>query len=276
MTCSTRSLVNLLLRDLVGVLRRDDDRVDAHRLAILVLDRHLALAVRAQVGMAASPVACAARPACASACGPSEIGSGISSGGLVAGEADHHALVARADRVELGVGQLAGGCARDAPVEALTPRSISADFACQSSRLTPQVRSSKPIVGVDVADLANRLAHDGLNIHIGRGGDLAEDRAPARSSSPSRRPRAPSGPRQDRVEHARREIWSQSLSGCPSVTTPTVKKALGSVIKLLLLLISLLSILPHCYIRCRSQAILVSGCAAICLSVPPAPPRRAR
>src|SRR5690242_21553114 len=51
-------------------------------------------------------------------------------------------------------------------------------------------------------------------------------------------------------------IWSQSLSGCPSVTLSLVKNALGSVIKLLLLLISLLLFLPHCSIASLNNQLL--------------------
>src|SRR6185312_2170227 len=51
-------------------------------------------------------------------------------------------------------------------------------------------------------------------------------------------------------------IWSQSLSGCPSVTLSLVKNALGSVIKLLLLLISLLLFSPHCFITSLNNQLL--------------------
>ena len=41
---------DLLLGDIRGVLGGDDHRIHAHRLAVFVLHRHLALAVGAQIG----------------------------------------------------------------------------------------------------------------------------------------------------------------------------------------------------------------------------------
>ena len=68
MTNVFRSRLDLLLRHVFGVLRRDDDRVDPLRLAELVLDRHLALAVWPQV--AAACRSCGPRSAGGSAGAP--------------------------------------------------------------------------------------------------------------------------------------------------------------------------------------------------------------
>ena len=48
MTFVDDELADLLRASLLGVLRRDDDRVDPHRPVAVVLDRHLALAVGPQ------------------------------------------------------------------------------------------------------------------------------------------------------------------------------------------------------------------------------------
>ena len=48
MTCLMTKSLNFLVLHLLGVLRGDDDRVDAHRLVAVVFDGDLALAVGAQ------------------------------------------------------------------------------------------------------------------------------------------------------------------------------------------------------------------------------------
>ena len=94
-------LLDILLDLLVGrfrqVLGRDDHRVNPHRLAVRVLNGHLALAIRQQV------------PDLARLAGLGEAASDLVRQrdrqrhqflGLVAGVADHHALVAGAGFVE--------------------------------------------------------------------------------------------------------------------------------------------------------------------------------
>ena len=91
------------------------------------------------------------RGAAASRCA-SQIGSGMRSGGLVAGVAEHHPLVARA----LGVEHVLAAASRCAPRRpSSTPWAMSGD--CSSSETsTPQVLPSKPYASSVVADVADR------------------------------------------------------------------------------------------------------------------------
>ena len=93
MTLSITVVADLLLGDVGRVLRRDDHGVHAHRLIAVVLDRDLALAVGPQ------PVDLAAAPHRGQAAGEAvrqHDRQRHQLGGLVAGEAEHQALVAGA------------------------------------------------------------------------------------------------------------------------------------------------------------------------------------
>src|SRR5438046_112937 len=97
--------LDLVMADRRLVLGRDDDRIHAHRAAIVVLDRHLGLAVGPQPGQFA------AAPGVGQAAGQlvgQRDGQGHQFGCFVAGEADHHTLVARAERLHVGVAHFAG------------------------------------------------------------------------------------------------------------------------------------------------------------------------
>ena len=89
-------LAQLLDANAGVVLRGDDDRLEALRAAVLVLHRDLRLAVRAQVGQHAA-LAQRRQPLCEPVREPDRERDVVRR--LVAGEADHHPLVARADPV---------------------------------------------------------------------------------------------------------------------------------------------------------------------------------
>ena len=132
--------------------RGDDHGVDARRLAVLVvLHRHLALAVGAQVGQLA---ALAHRGQLAAQLVRQRDGRGHQLGGLVAGVAEHHALVAGAARIH-ALGNVA--------------------------RLLVDARNHRAGIGVEavervvVADRGHHAADQRLEVDIGLGGDLARD-----------------------------------------------------------------------------------------------------
>ena len=98
MTCFRDRLDDLGVRDVRGVLRRDDHRIDPDRREAVVFDGHLALGVGPQPGnRAVLP----------------QVGDPVDDpvrqrdrqrhqlGGVVAGEAEHHSLVAGADVLAL-------------------------------------------------------------------------------------------------------------------------------------------------------------------------------
>ena len=136
MTCSMRSGADqrLDVRDF-GVLGRDEDLVDGDRLAVHVAHGDLGLAVGTQV-VETSALRTAVRRSASCARGRSACG--MSSGGLVARVAEHHALVAGADEVDrvdaLAVLDLEG------LVDALGDVGLCSWIAVT----TPQVSASKP------------------------------------------------------------------------------------------------------------------------------------
>ena len=89
---------------------------------------------------------------------------------LVAGEADHHALVARAHQVQTV--HLADVLARlERLVDALRDvRGLALDRDHHAAGLRVEAR-----VAAVVADLGDRLADDLLDVHVGLRGDLTED-----------------------------------------------------------------------------------------------------
>ena len=139
-----------------SVLRGHDDVVDAHGAAVLVLEGHLRLAVRAEE--VDDAFLAHFGEAHGELMGP-ENGSGHERGCLVAGVAEHHALVAGALILGLfavhalgDVGGLmvdGGNDGAGAPVEAH--------------------------LGIVVADVADGAAHDGRQISVSLRGDFAAD-----------------------------------------------------------------------------------------------------
>src|SRR5699024_4699646 len=102
--------VQLFLRNFGAVLAGDDDGVDAHRLAVLILHRDLALTVRAQVGQQAAFAHLG--QAFGQFVGQAD-GQRHQFGGLVAGVAEHHALVAGAGDFVVGAQRDVGALAVD-------------------------------------------------------------------------------------------------------------------------------------------------------------------
>ena len=202
LTCMTGSVVAQLGRDRrqddrlddvraqplgadVGVvLGGDDDGPDPLRDAVLVLDGDLGLAVRAQVRQLAG-LADLGQPA------RHPMGQRDRQrhqlGRLAAGEAEHHPLVAGA-QLERRRGVVAD---LERRVDALGD--VGRLLLDRDERAAGQVVEA--VVGAGVADVADGVADDRLEVDVGVGRDLAEDHARGRSSSPSRRRPGRSGPR---------------------------------------------------------------------------------
>ena len=151
--------------DAGGVLGGEDDVGDRHRPAVLVAHRDLRLAVRAQVGQHLG-LADLAEPA------RQLVGQGDRQRhelrGLVAGEAEHHALVAGALRVEdvlvVDVRARLHGV-RDALADV---RRLLVDGDQHAAGLVVEA-----VLGVRVADVLDGLADDGGDVDVRLGGDLA-------------------------------------------------------------------------------------------------------
>jgi len=140
----------LVIRNLLGVLGRNDDGVNAKGLAgLVILNRHLALAVGAQVGELAA-LANFAEPF-GELVGERD-GCRHQFRRLVGGEAEHHALVASA----AGVHAL-----RDVAGLAVDGGDDSAGVRIEA------------VEGVVVADGGNHAAHQRLEVHVRLGGDFA-------------------------------------------------------------------------------------------------------
>jgi len=141
------------------VLRGDDDVFHLHRLVVLVADGDLGFRVGAQPGDDAG-LADLGQLAAEAVC--KHDGRGHHLGRLVAGVAKHEALVA---------GPLLGGV--------FTLGGALVDALRDVGRLTREVVVDenlvgvKDVVGIDVADVADRVAHDLLVVDLGLGGDLA-------------------------------------------------------------------------------------------------------
>ena len=149
------------------VLGRDQDLLDRDRLAVAVADGDLGLAVRAQV----------VQRAVLAHLGEAE-GELVRERdrerhelfGLVGRVAEHHALVARAGDVQFIV-VVGVRAALERLVDALGDvRGLLVDRVQDRARVGGEAE-----VGVHVADLADRLAGDLLDVDVGRRGDLARD-----------------------------------------------------------------------------------------------------
>ncbi len=187
------------------VLRRDQDLHDLDRLAVLVADRDLGLAVRAQVRDHVG-LAHLRQP-------PRERVRDLDRHRhqllrLARRVAEHHALVARADLVERvvvagDVPRLVGG------VDALRDvRRLLVDRGQDGARLGVEA-----VLGARIADVGHGLARDLRDVDVGVGRDLAADHDHARWSRRSRRPRGPFGSSRMIASSTESEIWSAILSG---------------------------------------------------------------
>ena len=198
--------------DVGVVLGRDDDRPDADRDAALVLDGDLGLAVRAEVRQLAG-LADLGEPA------GHAMGEGDRQrhelGRLAAGEPEHHPLVAGAE-LERGrrvVADLEGR------VHALRDvRRLGLDRDERAAGLVVEA-----VVGAGVADVADGVAHDRLEVHVGRGRDLAEDHHEAGRGGGLAGDAGDRVLADDRVQDGVL-TWSHILSGWPSVTDSDVKR----------------------------------------------------
>ena len=130
--------MQLLLADVGAVLAGNDHRVDAHGLAVVVLHGDLALAVRAQVVQRAV------------------LAHRHQLGRLIAGVAEHHALVARTGHVVVGAQRNVGALAVD----------VGDDAAGVAV---------KAVLGAVIADGADDLARRAGDVHVAAGRDLAHD-----------------------------------------------------------------------------------------------------
>ena len=174
-TYSTMSRPEPLGADVGIVLGGHDDRPNALRNAMLVLDGHLGLAVGAeerQLARLADLGEAAGHP----------VGEGDREGHelgrLAAGEAEHHPLVAGAELVVGGVlADLEGGVDAHRDVGRLL----------LDRHQGPAGQVVEAVLGLRVADLPDGLPDDRRDVDVlGVGRDLAEDDARGRSSSPPR------------------------------------------------------------------------------------------
>ena len=172
----------LLGRDLVAVLRRDDHGVDADRRVAVVLDADLGLAVRPEVGRAA--LAARLRQPLAQPVRQHDR-QRHQLRRLAAGVAEHQALVAGAAGVHAhrDVGRLAVDRGDDAAGVAV-----------------------EPVLGVGVADFPDGLADQLLHVDVGVGRDLAGDEAEAGRDERLARHAAGRILREDRIQDAVRNL----------------------------------------------------------------------
>ena len=150
--------------DALLVLGADEHRLQRDRPAVLVLVGDLGLAVGTEVRDLPG-LADLGQPLGEPVGGPDRQRQQVRR--LVAGEAEHHALVAGALGVEL---VLAAGAAAQllAGVDALGDvRALLVDRHDHAAR-----RAVEPVQGVVVADLADRLAGQLGDVDVGLGGDL--------------------------------------------------------------------------------------------------------
>ncbi len=191
----------------VAVLGGDQDLLDLDGLAVQVAHRDLGLAVGAQVRHDL---------------GLAHVGQALGQlvgqrdrqrhelRRLVGGVAEHHPLVAGAGDVEFivvgGVGARLVGL-----VDALGDVGrLLVDRVDDRARVGAEAE-----IGVGVADLADRLARDVLDVDVGRGRDLAGHDDEARCSRGSRRRRARRGRRAAPHRGRRRRSGRRSCRGGP-------------------------------------------------------------
>ena len=209
----------LVERDARRVLRRDDDGLDGLRHDAVVPDRDLGLAVgRRNVELARLADA---RPGARPGGAPARSATRHVLGGLVRREAEHDALVAGAlavERVDAGAG---AGVER--LVDALRDVGrlrADRDLDAAGATVEADVRRVVADAGDDVTDELGDL-----DVALGR--DLAGDvHEPGRHHRLDGDPAC--GSTASRASRMLSEIWSQILSGCPSVTDSDVKRRQSS------------------------------------------------
>ena len=152
--------MQLLLTDIGAVLAGDDHGVHTHGLAVLIFDRDLTLAVRAQVaeGSVLTDLGQALRQLVGQADGQRH-----QLGRFIAGIAEHHALIT-------GTGNLIVGAQRNVGALAVNVGDDTAGLAV------------KAILGAVIADRADDLAGGAGDIDIAVGRDLAHDMDKARGA----------------------------------------------------------------------------------------------
>ncbi len=162
--------MNLLLRHIRVMLGRDDDRLEARRPALLVvLDGDLGLAVRTKVGQCA--VLADLRELQCQLLGQRDRVRHVLRG-LVRGVAEHHALVARADGFELLVGHFIF-LRFEGLIDAHRDiRGLLVHRHDHRAGLRVEAHGC-----VRVADPADRVARDLLEIKVRLRRDLAHDEA---------------------------------------------------------------------------------------------------
>ena len=154
-----------LVLDVLGMLGGHDHLLHRHRLSVHVANRHLGLAVGAQVGHLAGLAH--RRQLLGHAMGQID-GHGHKGGGLVAGVAEHHALVAGADALVGIVGALAA-LGLPALVDAHGDvRRLLVDGVDHAACFAVETK-----LRAVVADLADHVAHDAGNVHVSLGANLA-------------------------------------------------------------------------------------------------------
>ena len=200
----------------VLVLGGDEHRVDGDRSAVFVGDRHLGLAVGPQIGHLAG-AANLGEPHRESVRQPDRQRHEVVV--VVAGVAEHHALVARAERVQL---VLAAGAA--------TVLERDVDAAGDVGTLLVERDQHRAVLAVEalravvVADVEDRLARRGRDVDDGARGDLTGDDAQARREQRLAGDARHRGPGRGWRRAPPSETWSAILSGWPSVTDSEVKR----------------------------------------------------
>jgi hypothetical protein len=148
------------------VLRRDDDRIHPHRLAEGIFNRHLALAVRKEVPDL--PILADLGEPAGDLVGERD-GKRHQLWRLVAGVANHHALVAGAGLV-VGVAPVGERTILQGLVDAL------GDLRALLLDRDDDARGGgvEPVVGVRIPDVANHSTRDPVDVDVGGGRDLTE------------------------------------------------------------------------------------------------------
>ena len=170
-------LVNLFLRDLLVVLGGDDNRLETDRLIVLiVLDGNLRLAVCAEIRKR-TVLAHLGQPAGQLVCEIDGIRHVFRR--LVGGIAEHHALIAGADRLDLRIGHLVLSRLKGLVHAHRDIRRL----LIQRDKDRAGVRI-EAFAGIVIADLPDRIADNLLIIYNSLGRDLAghQDKTCAGSS----------------------------------------------------------------------------------------------
>ncbi len=159
---------NLILLNVLAVLGAHDDGVNALGHTVFVLDGDLRLAVRSEVLQRA--FLAELRHAIAEFMGQGDR-ERHQFRRLVAGKADHHALVARADRFEVVIQAFVFAAHLDGAVNALLDvRGLLVNGDGYAAGLVVE-----SVAGVYVTGVPDCVADDGGDVHIGIGGNLTHD-----------------------------------------------------------------------------------------------------